>query len=196
MLGGINMETKNYFLRHHKSSNSGFGEGIENHKFWLMRGDKEPGSIDEYDSKGKNFRYCHVGEKDEDILFDVTCDKVLTKGMKPHFQDYDRTKAFLLSVCKFLNSGEILKDTKGYYYISEFCFGRDDFEKASYQIDFIRSDEERSNQTRKDSGGFINKATGDVALFDMFCVGQKMKTKRKKLMQQICNACNQGVIMF
>ena len=180
------------------SPNSGWGKDIESHQLWLMCGDKEPGSIDEYNPEGKTFRFCHVANSGEGIFFDVRYHKILRGNEdRPHdFNNYDRGKAFLLQICKFLNSGETLKDTKGFFYISEFCFDKESGEKSNYQLDLIRSDEERPNETRRDSGGFVNKSTGDVHLFDFFCMGKKMRNKRKKLMQQICNACNQGLIEF
>lgn len=189
---------KNYFIRHYMSPNSGWGKDIESHQLWLMCGDKEPGSIDEYNPEGKTFRFCHVANSGEGIFFYVRYHKILRGNEdRPHdFNDYDRGKAFLLQICKFLNSGKTLKDTKGFFYISEFKFPGNRRGEENYALNLIRSDEERPNETRSNSGGFINTATGDTHLFEFFCFGKKMRDKRKKLMQQICSACNQGLIEF
>jgi hypothetical protein len=185
---------RNYFIKHYKSS-GGWGADVYNHKYWLMLGDKEPNSIHEYDPSGKTFRYCHVGELNENVFFDIHCHETSNPN-KAHLNDNDRWKSFILDISKFLNSEKNLKNTKGYFYISEFCFGKDDAEKVSYEINLIRSDEERDNEVRNNSGGFIDKSEGDTHLFSIFCFSRKMKTDRKKLLQQICNACNQGIIEF
>jgi len=186
---------KNYFLKHYKSSNSGWGKDVESHKFWLMLGHREPGSIVEYQPGDKTFRYCHVADDDENVLLDISVNKVLSENReRPHdFDNHDRKKKFLLQVCDFLNSGQTLKDSKGFFYISEFAW---DIGESNYTLNLIRSDESRPNETRKKLGGFINKATGDAHLFEFYCFGRKMRDNRKKLMKQICNACNQGLIDF
>ena len=179
-------------------SNSGWGKDIESHKLWLMSGPEEPGSIKEYDPSNKTFRYCHVADNDESVLFDIFGNKILAGNEdRPHdFNNYERNKKFLLQVCEFLNSGQTLKNSKGFFYISEFCYDKKPGEKSSYELNLIRSDEARQNETRKNSGGFINESTGDVSLFDIFCMGKKMRDNRKFFIQQICNACNQGIIEF
>jgi len=189
----------NYFIRHYGSTNSGYGKFVEGHYMWLMCGNKEPGSIDEYDRKGGTFRYCHVANPGEYILFNKSCHKLVPGADRPaHLNDYETFKSLMIDICSFLNSRETLKtkSSKGKFYISEFCFDEDYSGGKTYALNLVRSDESRKNESREDHGGFINNSTGDIHLFEMYCFGYKMRNSRKKIMQQICNALNQGVINF
>jgi hypothetical protein len=193
------MEGKNYFLRHYKSDNSGWGKDVENHTLWLIKGDKEPGSMDEYE-KGKTFHYCHVAKEGEDILCDIATNKALKDGVEIFHKDFDRTREFLIKVCNFLNSGKEVKRKKGHYYISEFKNGSGYSGLYSsgkmYTLNLVKTDEKRVNETRGGLGGFINKETGDIHIMEFTCFSYKMRNRRKRILQQICNACNQGIIEF
>lgn len=181
---------ENYYLRHYTSKNK---THQKTHHLWLVRGGLQPGVIDNV-TELFTLRYCHVKKEDESIITDILCQE--NDGSKMYFKDYDVFKKLLLDVCDFLNSGKELNKKIGKFYISEFRYENTLTKEKTYTLNLIKTNIKTKNNTRENSGGFINSENGDVSIFDINCFGYKMKLSRKRLLQQICNALNEGAITF
>jgi hypothetical protein len=188
-----------FFLKHFKFDNSGWGKDVDAHIFWLMSGtDNNTKPIVEYKPrKGDTFRYVHVAKNPEEYIFtDVHCHES-NNFQEKYGKEYHRTKNFLLSTCDFFNnSAQTPKKKKGNYYISEFQLEKGYSKKKSYCFNLVKSDEIRDNEIREDLGGFIKKETNDIHIMEFYSYCGIEKTNKKRLLQKICNACNQGILSY
>lgn len=198
---------KNYYIRHQKNENNGWGKGIVDHKMWLINGDLEPSIIDEH-ADGCTGMYRKVAKEGEEILLDVISQESLSEDKEIYYKPYKEMSEFMVSMCKFLNSKKKIGKNKGNYYLN--IYQPDDSKAFLTHINLIKTKDVREPIVFRDSsGGFIDTDKGDIHLFEMLCAttGAK-KTNRHStgwarnyhstlnLMKQMCNACNKGIVTY